>query len=58
MRLCQLPLDCDDPAPARVEACITRLENRVKDLPGDRDVVVTEEEDKVLEEIRRCEGQG
>lgn len=57
-RLCQLPLDSDDPAPARVEACIANLENRVTDMLGDEDVEVSEEEDSILEEIRRCEGQG
>ena len=57
-RLCQLPLDCDDPAPSRVEACIVRLENRVLDMLGEADVEVTEEEDGTLKEIQRCEGQG
>lgn len=57
-RLGQLPLDSDDPAPARVEACITHLNNRVRDLPGDEDFPVTEEEDAVLKDIQRCEGQG
>ena len=57
-RLCQLPLDSDDPAPARVEACITKLENKVKDLPADGNLVVTEEEDEILKDIQRCEGRG
>ena len=57
-RLVQLPLDSDDPAPARTEALIDRLNNRVKDLPGDRDVSVTEDEDIVLKAIQRCEGRG
>ena len=58
MRLCQLPLDSNDPAPAQIEACIASLENRVKDLPGDEDVAVSEEEEEVLKDIQRCEGQG
>lgn len=57
-RLCELPLDSDDPAPARVEASISRLVDRVKDLPWDEDVVVSEDEDAVLREILRCEEQG
>ena len=57
-RLCQLPLESDDPAPARVEACITSLENRVRDLPGHEDVTVTEEEDVILREIQRYDGKG
>ncbi|CAD6591834.1 MAG: hypothetical protein ASARMPRED_005776 [Alectoria sarmentosa] len=57
-RLGQLPLDTDDPAPAQTEARITALNNRVRDLPGDEDVGVSEEEDRILKEILRCEGQG
>ena len=55
-RLCQLPVDYDDPSPLRIEACITKLENQVKHLTEDEDVVVTEEEDEVLKNIQRCEG--
>lgn len=57
-RLGQLPLDTDDPSPAQTEARITALNNRVRDLPGDEDVGVSEEEDGILKEILRCEGQG
>ena len=57
-RLGQLPLDTDDPAPAQTEARITALNSRVRDLPGDEDVAVSEEEDGILKEILRCEGQG
>ena len=55
-RLGQLPLDSDDPAPARIEAFITRLNKKVKDMPGDAKVAVSEEEDKLLRDILRCEG--
>ena len=54
-RLCQLPVDYDDPAPVRVEACITKLEIQVKHLTEDEDVHVTKEEDEVLKNIQRCE---
>lgn len=57
-RLGELPLDTDDPAPARVEACICRLLGKVKDWLGDEKISVTEEEDAVLKDIQRCEGQG
>ena len=57
-RLCQLPLDSDDATPARIEALITRLNDKVKNMPGDEEVVVTEEEDAILKDIQRCEGQG
>lgn len=57
-RLGQLPLDSDDPAPARTEACITRLNNRVRGLLGGEDVAVSEEEDAILSDILRCEGLG
>lgn len=56
LRLGQLPVDSDDPA--RTEACITSLNDKVTDLPADEDFVVSEEEDEILREIRRCEGQG
>ena len=46
-----MPLDSDDPAPARVEACITRLNNRVRSLPGEEVVLVSEDEDTLLREI-------
>ena len=58
MRLCQLPFPTNDPAPQNVESSITNLNIRVRDLPGDQDVVVTEEEDAMLKDIQRCEGQG
>ncbi len=58
LRLCQLPLDTEDPSPARVEACILRLNDRVKDLQGDEDVAVTDGEDSILKDIQRCEGRG
>lgn len=53
-----MPLDSDDPAPARVETAITRLNDRVKDLPEDEDVAVTEEEDAILKDIQHCEERG
>ena len=56
-RLCQLPVDCDDPSPVRMEACITKLEIQVKHLAEDEDVLVTVEEDEVLKSIQRCEGR-
>ena len=56
-RLCQLPVDYDDPAPLRVEACITKLEIQVKHLAENEDVIVTGEEDEVLKDIQRCEGR-
>ena len=52
-RLGQLPLDLDDPAPARIEAFITRLNKKVKNMPGDAKVAVLREEDKVLRDILR-----
>ena len=54
-RLCQLPVDYDDPTPERVEACIAKLEIQVKHLTEDEDVLVTEEEDEVLKSIQSCE---
>ena len=57
-RLGELPLDTDDPAPARVEARICRLLGKVADLPEAEAVSVTEEEDAVLKAIQQCEGQG
>ena len=56
-RLCQLPVDYDDPTPLRIEACISKLGNQVKHLTEDEDVLVTEEEDEVLKDIQRCEGR-
>ena len=56
-RLCQLPVDYDDPTPLRIEACISKLENQIKHLTEDEDVLVTEEEDEVLKNIQRCEGR-
>ena len=50
-------MDYDDPSPVRVEACITKLEIQVKHLTEDEDVLVTVEEDEVLKNIQRCEGQ-
>ena len=53
-----MPLDSDDPAPARIEAFITRLNKKVKNMPGDAKVAVSEEEDKILRDILRCERLG
>lgn len=58
LRLGQLPLDTDDPAPAQVEACICRLLEKVRDSPGDEEIAVSEEEDAVLKDIQRCERGG
>ena len=57
-RLGQLPPDSDDPAPARIEAFITRVNKKVNNMPGDAKVAVSEEEDKLLRGVLRCEGLG
>ena len=57
-RLGQLPLEADGPAPARIEASVTRLNKRVKNMPGDAKVAVSEEEDKLLRDVLRCERLG
>ena len=56
-RLCELPLDSDDPAPERTEASIVSLYNKVKDLPANENIVVTVEEDELLTDLQRSEGQ-